>query len=176
MHLTPVLLEGDMVTMRLPRKYQTIIVPSSSFQLVLDPEDARNAILNLKAHLLPGGSLVMPFMMEWKQGEPFETHWQLSGEKIRPEDGATVKRWSWSRYDPETQLMHTEDRYEVIKDGVVIAQEHHKRLPATREYYQPQALELYGMAGFEDIRIYRGFTRQPVSDEDDIFTIIGKKR
>lgn len=172
--LKPALFESSMETMNLPRHYQTIIVPSSLFQLVLDPLQAQAAMLNFFAHLLPGGTLVMPFMLLWKKGDPLSS-WRLTGEKTRPEDGATINRWSRSRYDPETQLEHTEDRYEVIRDGVTIANEYHARSPATREYTQQQAQDLYEKPGFVDIRIYKGFTRLPASAEDEIFSISGKR-
>jgi SAM-dependent methyltransferase len=173
--LSPTLFEDNMQTMHLPRNYQTIIVPSSSFQLVLDPEDAREAITNLYNHLCAGGSLVMPFMRIWKRGDPLEVDWHLSGEKVRPTDGATIRRWSKNRFDAESQLEHTENRYEVLKDGVVIESEQHVQSPATREYTQAQALELYLKAGFVDITIYKGFTRLPASAEEEIFSIVGKK-
>jgi SAM-dependent methyltransferase len=175
MGLRPTLYEYGMESMELPRRYKTIIVPSSSFQLVMDPLQAQKAILNLFVHLLAGGSLVMPFMQLWKRGDPLESPWQLNGEKQRPDDGATLRRWSKDRYDPGTQLQHNEDRYEVIREGVIIASEYHVRSPATREYTQQQALDLYSNTGFVDIRLYKGFTRLPASAVDEIFSIIGKK-
>jgi hypothetical protein len=175
MGLKPRLYENSMVNMRLPRRFQTIIVPSSSFQLVLDPADAHKTILNLYEHLLAGGSLVMPFMQIWKRGEPLESDWELNGEQIQSGDGATIRRWSKSRYDPETQLENNEDRYEVIRDGVTIASEYHTRSPATRQYTQSQTLDLYAQAGFVDIIVYKGFARLPAVAEDPIVTIIGKK-
>ena len=175
MNLTPSLFESTMETMSLPRHYQTIVVPSSTFQLILDPLLAKEAMLRLFAHLLPGGTLAMPFMLVWKRGEPLESPWRLMGEKFRLEDGATIQRWSFSRYDPETQLEHTEDRYDVVKDGITISKEYHARSPATREYSQPQAQDLYIEAGFVDIFIYKGFTRLAASAEDEIFVITGKR-
>ena len=115
----------------------------------------------------------MPFMILWKEG--FDSSWRQTGEKVRPEDGAIVKRWSRNHYDPELQLEHTEDRYEVIKDGVIIANEHHVRSPATRQYTQEQAQDLYSKAGFVDIRIYKGFTHLPASAEDELFSVLGRK-
>ena len=176
MGMSPRLYENSMESMQLPRRYQTIIVPSSSFQLVLEPGNARRAIMNLFEHLLAGGNLVMPFMQVWNRSEPLESDWQLTGEKIRPADGATVRRWSKSRYDPTTQLEHNEDRYEVILHGVTIASESHVRSPATREYTQGQALELYRKAGFAEMSVYKGFTHLPAVTEDPIFTIVGKKQ
>jgi ubiquinone/menaquinone biosynthesis C-methylase UbiE len=169
--LKATLYEGNMETMRLPRHYRTILVPSSCFQLVLEPERAHRAIDNFYKHLLPGGTLVMPFMKLWFEG--YDSSWRLTGEKVRPSDGATIKRWSRNWYDPETQLESTEDRYEAIKDGVIIASEHHSRSPATREYTQRQALDLYIQGGFVDLRIYKGFTHEQASADDEIFVISG---
>ncbi|HSB66396.1 MAG TPA: class I SAM-dependent methyltransferase [Anaerolineales bacterium] len=162
---------GDMKSMRLPRQYKTILVPSSSFQLILKPEQARKAMSNFIMHLQPGGSLVMPFMKLWKEG--YDNTWRQTGEKIRPGDGAIVKRWSRNWFDPDTQLEHNEDRYEVIKDGITITSEHHLRSPATREYTQRQALDLFIQAGFVDLRVYKGFTREQASEDDEIFVISG---
>ncbi len=167
------LYESAMETMQLPRHYQTIIVPSSSFQLVLDKAIAQQAINNLYAHLVPRGTLVMPFMKVWNEG--YESAWRLTGEKIRESDGATLKRWSRNWFDPINQLEHNEDRYEVIKDGEMIASEQHLRSPATREYTQRQALDLYIKAGFVDLRIYKGFTREPATEGEEIVTICGVK-
>ncbi len=175
--LTPNLYQQAMESLDLPRRYRTILVPSSSFQLLLDPEQARQAMGRFHAHLMPGGVLAMPFMAIWKEGESIEqTEWKLTGEKVRPEDGATVRRWSRARYDVVNQLEHTEDRYEVSLNGEVLASEHHVRSPATRWYTREQAVSLYAEAGFTDIHLYRfERTLQPALESDDIVVIIGAR-
>jgi SAM-dependent methyltransferase len=175
MGLKVTLFEGDIATMQLLHLYQTIMVPSSSFQLILEPAQAHRAIVNLHQHLLSGGTLVMPFMLLRKTGDPLEHDWLLNAEVTRPGDGATIRRWSKSRFDPATQLEHNEDRYEVVKDGVVIASEYHQRSPATRQYSQRQALDLYIQAGFVDLRVYQGSTHEQAIASDEIFTISGVK-
>lgn len=117
----------------------------------------------------------MPFMRLWHEGDPLESDWELMSEKARPEDGAKVRKWSRWRYDPQAQLEHTEDRYEVMLDGVVQASEHHRRSPATRDYTPPQAVKLYRLAGFAEIRLLSGFTVDPARDEDRIFSVVGEK-
>jgi hypothetical protein len=165
-----------METLALPRKYQTIIVPSSSFQLVLDPEAAKEAMKRFYSHLLPGGWLVMPFMVLWSEstGEPLEEDWHKVRDAERA-DGLTVRRWVRSRYDPVEKLEHTEDRYELLRDGEVVYTENHKRSPATRWYSQEEAVALYQEAGFQDIKLYKDFTWEPATPDDWIFPIIGVK-
>lgn len=171
--LEPRLYEQYMEVLDLPRRYQTILIPSSSLQLVIEPEQGERAMERLCAHLKPGGALVAPIMALWKDGDPLESEWEMTAQ--RAEDGATIRRVARSRFDPETQCEDTEDLYQVIIDGVVLAEELHRRSPATRSYTQQQARELFERAGLVDIQLYHEFTLQPASPEDWIFTLVGRK-
>ena len=128
--LTPSLYLQEMQALDLPRRYQTIMVPSSSLQLVIDPAHAATAMQRMSAHLLPGGSLAAPFMTLWNPGEPLESTWEKTAQ--RPEDGATIRRVARSWFDPESGCESTEDLYQVIVGGKVTAEEIHQRSPATR--------------------------------------------
>lgn len=97
----------------------------------------------------------------------------MMAERQRPEDGALVRRWSRATLDTQNQLEHTEDRYEVLLDGKMIAEEHHRRSPATRWYTQSQALQLYRLAGFTNLQVLHAFTRQPAAEDEELFTILG---
>ena len=173
LNLSPTVYQQEMVELSLPRKYQTILVPSSSFQLLLDEKLLPVAMARFYEHLLPGGVLAMPFMTLWKQGEPLES--EFTREVVRPEDGATIRRWQYARFDPETDLEHTIDRYEVIRDGEVISSEEHHQSPGTRSYTQEQAIELYQKAGFTDVQVFHEFTFESVKPEDTVFSILGFK-
>jgi ubiquinone/menaquinone biosynthesis C-methylase UbiE len=171
LNLHPNVYQQEMDKMSLLRKYQTILVPSSSFQLLLDPSLPPRTMKRFYEHLLPGGVLAMPFMTLWKQGDPLES--EFTREAIRPEDGATVRRWQYSHFDPETDLEHAIDRYEILRDGQVIASEEHNQSPATRSYTQQQAIALYEEAGFENIQVFHEFTFEPVKAEDTTFCVLG---
>lgn len=138
----PNLYRQQMETLDLPRRYRTILVPSSSLQLVLEPEGARVAMARFYEHLLPGGVLTMPLMTLWQQGKPLETEWHLAREATRA-DGTTFRKFSHERFDPTTGLEHTEDRYEAVVNGEVVATENHRQFPATRSYTQDEALALF---------------------------------
>ena len=166
--LAPTLHQQRMEDIDLPRRYRTILVPSSSFQLVLDPDDARRALRRLADQLAPGGVVVLPFMLI-EEGEHEE-----SWERVR-EDGALVRRRLVSRYDPATQLEDTDDTYEVVVDGEVVAQERHVRSPATRAYTPEQALALLDDAGLTSDRMLEGFTQETYAG-GWIFTIVARRR
>jgi hypothetical protein len=72
-------------------------------------------------------------------------------------------------------LEHTEDRFEVLRDGVVIQSEDHARSPATRWYSQQQAIDLYRAAGFTDVHALHAFTREPAAADDNLFTVLGTR-
>ena len=72
----------------------------------------------------------MPFMILWDEPTSqriVQGAWRLNGEAVRPEDGSTIRRWTRSTFDLAEQLESTEDRYEVLRDGAVIATEMHAR-------------------------------------------------
>lgn len=168
--LEPALFQQRMEDLDLPRRYRTICVSSSSFQLVLDPEDARRTLRRFREHLLEGGALVMPFLVLGRPGWPLEEAW--TKEAVRPGDGVLVRRRAWARYDPQTQLEHTRDVYELVRDGEVIASETHERSPATRGYTLEQALELLAETAFDVRSVGGGFTDRAYDPEhDDLFTI-----
>jgi ubiquinone/menaquinone biosynthesis C-methylase UbiE len=181
--LHPTLYQQHMEALDLPRSYRTIIVPSSSFQLITDLRDAAEAMQRFWSHLEPKGTLVMPFMipLDWPAtGLIVAVDWELVAEQVRPEDGLLIRRWTRATYDIEHQLEHTEDRYEVIREGQIIETEHHSRSPATRWYTPAQAIKLYEDAGFTTIRILKGFTHELASPSDSIakdtvFTVLGQR-
>lgn len=174
--LQPALYEQTMEMLDLPRTYRAILVPSSSFQLVIEPAAAAEALRRFFQHLAPGGALVMSFMTydTGDNQDPIVTgEWQQ--EVTRPKDGAIVRRWSRSTIDRVNQLEHTEDRYDVIVGGKVVASESLARSPATRIYTQDQAVKLVESAGFTNVHVYSGFTRQPAVEQDPVFTLLGAK-
>jgi ubiquinone/menaquinone biosynthesis C-methylase UbiE len=176
--LRPELFQQPMEELQLPRTYRTIMVPSSSFQLVTNRAAAAEAMGRFFRHLEPGGGLVMPFMLIWQRRTDSASpasDWEIHEEATRPNDGATVRRWSRSTFDVVNQLEHTEDRYEVIRNGEIVDTEHQARSAATRWYTQQQAIELYTAAGFSEVRLVRGFTDVPATAADTVFSVFGRR-
>src|SRR5947209_19023609 len=61
--LHPRLFKQAMETLDLPRTYRTIMVPSSSFQLLTNVQDARASMYHFYRHLAPVDILLIPFML-----------------------------------------------------------------------------------------------------------------
>jgi hypothetical protein len=171
--LQPTLHEQYVEAQALPRLYRTILVPSSSLQLIIDPDQAKLVVQRLREHLAPSGALVAPFMSIHNPVDPLES--QLEKQVTRPEDGAVIRRVAWSRYDPASECEETRDLYQVLVDGMVVAEEQHMRSPATRNYTQQQALALYAAGGLQNVRMFKEFTLEPAQTEDWIVTLVGEK-
>jgi ubiquinone/menaquinone biosynthesis C-methylase UbiE len=172
------LFEQPMQSLDLPRRYRTIIVPSSSFQLLVEPAEASEAMDCFFYHLKPGGTLAMPFMILFtgqETSDVVEEDWRCAAEKVRPGDGALIRLWSRSVLDLTQRLEHTQDRFEVIRDGQVLVSEEHVRSPATRWYSQQEARQLYLTAGFTDVRLLGGFSFRPAAGSDTLFCVLGTK-
>jgi SAM-dependent methyltransferase len=167
--LSPNIRLQPMEELDLPRRYQMILVPSSSFQLLLEPADAREAIRRFHDHLEPGGTLVMPFIvMEQARDERWSAEATL-------EDGSTVRRTAHDVFDPATGLESTDDVYEVLRDDVVIRSERHLRDPATRAWSEDEVAALYEEAGFADLEWCANFTREPHESTDEVFTVVARR-
>ena len=170
--LNPTIYEQAIEFLDVPHKYRTIFIPSSSFQLVTALSDAEAALERCYRHLKNGGKLVMS-IMDVSQDSTKE--WRLVAEQQRPQDGLSVRRWLKSTFDAETQLEDTEDRYELVKDGEVVATELYTRSPATRGYALDQITEMLEKAGFRDVRAVSGFSEEVASPEDSVFCIFGRR-
>ena len=171
--LAPQLYEQALETLALPRTYRTIIIPSSTLQLIVEPALVEEALRRVGRHLAPGGAVLASFMALRQPGDPLEIAWEQAA--VRPEDGATIRRLGRSRYDPLLELEHTEDQYQVIIDGQVVATELHRRSPATRAYTQAQARGLFERAGLVEVALYSGFSSEPVKPADTLFTVVGRR-
>ena len=174
------LFQQEMDRLVLSRRYATIFVPSSTFQLLTDTSAAAQAMARFHDHLQPRGLLVMPFMSKLWRGRRTPpqmewSDWYKLGEAQRAEDGATIRRWTRTRYDHDAQLEHEENRYEVLQDGVVTQTEHLGRSPCVRWYSQAQATDLYEKAGFTVAAMTSGFTLDPAAPEDTTFCIFATR-
>jgi hypothetical protein len=115
-------------------------------------------------------------LLDPAQGDAFDTtyKWTLVQEAVRPEDGATVRRWAKSTYDVAKQLQHTHDRYEVARGVEVIDVEYQTRSDATCWYTRQQATDLFRLAGFDHVHAVTAFTNDPAT-AGTIFSVFGTR-
>lgn len=168
--LAPTLYEQHLEALSLPRRYHTILIPSSTLQLVIELASVEEALRRVRKHLLPGGAVAASIMTLWQPGDPLHTEWEKTA--VRAEDWTRFRRVSRSWYDPVGECEDTEDLYQVIVEGEVVAEEVHRRSPATRSYTQAQARGLFQRAGFQPVTLHHGFTTEPARDDDTLFCVV----
>jgi ubiquinone/menaquinone biosynthesis C-methylase UbiE len=159
---------GRMESLRMPRHYRTIMVPSSSFQLVVEPDEAAEAMRRFYVHLEPGGVLAMPFLV---MDKAYEERWSKEATLA---DGSLVRRTAVATFDPADGIEATDDLYEVFRDGALVRSERFVRSRATRAYTPNEARLAYERAGFRDLERGADFTFQDRPAES-VFTIIGHR-
>lgn len=106
---------------------------------------------------------------------PIETEWEIDSEAVRPSDGALVRKWFRCSFDAENSIQHTEDRYEIIKDGEIIHSETYISSPYVTWYKCSKAMEYLGQAGFSNVHAHSDFKLEPATDEDTSHIVLGKR-
>jgi len=165
--------EAAMETMALGRRYRVILVPSSSFQLLIDPGDAARAMRRFHDHLEPQGTLVMPWIdlaRDYPDGA-IDTR----TEEATLRDGSVVRLTYRGWFDPATGLEHTDELHERLIDGKVIEQERTVRSPATRAYDRATIAGLHEDAGLGELQWLSGFTRDPARPGDRVVTTLAHR-
>ncbi len=166
--LMPTVHLQSMVDLDLPRRYRTIIVPSSSFQLVLDRDEAGKALRTFHRHLETGGTLAMPIIV---LDMPADEVWT---REAALEDGTTVRRTSRATFDPSRRFESTDDLYELFRDGELTRSERHVREHATLSWTPDELRDALVQNGFGDLEFLSGFTRRPRQAGDEVFTVLAR--
>ncbi len=165
--------EAAMESMDLARRYRLVMVPSSSFQLLVDPRAAEEAMRRFHAHMEPGGALAMSWI-DLAHDHPDGAE-DVSEDEATLPDGSVVRRRYRAWYDPDTGLESTDDRYQLLRDGRVVAEEHKVRDPAVRGYSRAAIEALHLATGFEAPTLCSGFTREPARGDERIVTSVARR-
>ena len=100
---------------------------------------------------------------------------KLKFEKRRSEDGAIVRAWERTWHEPEHQLWHEEERFEVELNGQIINSEPLRRSPSGRWYSQDQAIQLMTDIGFAEVQMFSGFSDTPARADDRLVCAVALK-
>ena len=164
--------QAAMEAMDLGRRYRVVLVPSSSFQLLVEPAAAAAAMERFHDHLEPGGTLVMPWIdlaQDYPGGASVDDM-----REVALADGSLIRVSSSGWFDPATGLEHTAERYERLIDGEVVEQERIVRSPATRQYDRDAIRSLHEATGFRDLAFLSGFTRSAALVDDRVVTTLAR--
>jgi SAM-dependent methyltransferase len=157
--------QADMRDFSLEECFGLVIIPARSFQHLLTPEDQVRALSNILDHLLPGGRLILNLFVPHLQ--MIAEHSTTTREMLKfdheytdPDTGQKVPVWESRRYDPHTQRIDQQYRYEHLDaEGSVIATRYRR---FSLCYIWPREMEhLLVRCGYVIEALYGWFDRSP---------------
>ena len=164
--LTPLLHHQRMQALALEGGYRTLFVAAGSFQLLTERADAVVALQRFRAHLEPGGELLVTLSVPW-QDFVAERQWRLRRSGVRSADGATVLIHQATSADRVEQLQHLWLRYEVFKGDALVQSQ--LRVHRLRWYHKHEFVMMLESVGFGDITMQCGYgERETVDPEADM--------
>ena len=158
------LIEGDMRSFSLGRRFDLAIIPFRSFLHLMTPADQRRALGRIRDHLADGGRFVFNIfdprldMIASHIGQP-DAALEMESEFTHPETGRQVVEWVRRRYDAATQTIEEERVLEELEAGQVVSR---TSAPITlRWVYRYEMEHLLELSGFAVEALYGGFDRGP---------------
>jgi SAM-dependent methyltransferase len=153
--LTPALTQQTLQNLRCERAPSLLFIPSGSFGLLLDDELVTAALRQVHQVLAPGGRFLVE--AELTQPGPPQTSGTWGGRWVERPDGARLILSWLSQYSGAANVATSVHRYELVKDGRLLAQEYEDFRVRT---YEPA--EFHGLlqrAGFERIEAFQPYER-----------------
>lgn len=159
------LVQGDMRVFSLERRFQLIAIPYRAFLHLLTVQDQREALGRVRAHLLPGGRLVLNIFDP--SLEIIVAHQGPLGETLKrqeafddPATGRRVLLWDTRHFDLERQRLEQLYLFEALDpSGRVVERSY---TPLTLRYiFRFEMAHLLELCGFRVEALYGDFSRGP---------------
>lgn len=151
--------------LELPRRYELVLITAGSFSLITDLAEVRQSLKRIHAVMKPGAK----FVFETNHHKPAgSSSWGWGGRWVQRSDGAKIISSWLGQYDADQSISHDIHRYELIKDGQLLATELED---LDRRYYDPSELQgLLGEAGFDQFKTFKvhGIAAPTDSDKEII--------
>ena len=172
--------QGDMTDLDAGRKYSLAIIARSGFMHLPTPEIQRAALLNIRNQLCDGGILTLNtfdplplFQAEQMKNSGDDYIRRL--EYINA-DGRKERIYTAISYDPVSQIMHGNWKFETLdEDGNVVSE---RIRPLTmRQTYRQEMKWLTELCGFELVDLYTGykFRKADSITPSDLVWVLRKK-
>jgi SAM-dependent methyltransferase len=178
--LKPTLYHQSMHTMDLPRKYRTIFVPCGTFVLLIDRDEAWEALRRMRDHLEPGGTLLLTTFWPFGKGEPLSEKplgamgdWGKLWDDTLDDGSVIAQHIKIEQIDRVEQLLLAKRRYQLIREGQIVGEE----IFASNErwYYKHEMELMLRLLGMTDIRITGDWTGEPFRDGHDTMVIEARR-
>jgi ubiquinone/menaquinone biosynthesis C-methylase UbiE len=159
------LVEGDMRTFSLERKFRLVTIPYRAFLHVLTPEDQRATLERIRRRLTDDGRLILNifdlrFHTVAEHATTIGAALKKQNEFTDTDTGHRIVVWETRKYDPESQVI-SEDRIfeEIGENGKVLSRVYS---PLTLCWiYRREMQYLLELSGFKVEALYGDFNRGP---------------
>lgn len=157
--LTPILYDQSLETLKLPEKYDAIIIAIGSFQLIHPRNKALLTLAKLKEHLKPQGKLYIETFIPWEaMYENAEHEVRESNAKISSDEIIYLR--SENNANKQEQYYLEKNEYKKIKNDTIITTENEEMQVCW--YFRYEMQYLLENSGFSNVIIYNvDFTQNP---------------
>lgn len=166
---------GDVRHTALGRSYGLAVCAFNSFLCLLSVDDAVTFLRNAREHLVPGGLLgieVSAFSPEELSDPPGGPVLRHDFTRERP-DGGRLERFSVSRYDPASQLLHMRLFYELYGSSGALENKRAHDLDI-RVVGRGELDLMLRISGFEVEAAYGGFEGEPFDAGSDHLIVLAR--
>ena len=168
--LSPNLYQQYLHEMALPESYRLVLIPSGSFGLITDLDEALESLRRIYRHTGPAGRLILEAD---QMSAVNETDPEPGESRITRPDGAQIRMISSGRLNPEEGLYHGVNRYQLWLQDRMIEQELEQ---FDLRYYRPaQLASLLEKAGFTIQTIQAAFDQQRPVSEAESFVLVAER-
>ena len=171
------LYQQSMHELALPRLYKTIFIPCGTFCLLIERDDALQALRRIYAHLEPGGELVFNLFWEigkggWFWHEP-NGKWRYMFHHTLPNGDQVFQYMMTGKVDRAEQRFFGRRRYRLVSNGRVTREEifsAHERV-----YGKHEIQMMLELTGFREVSVKGDWTDKPFTEGHDVMVIHGRK-
>jgi len=170
--VTPTLYQQLMQDVDLPTRYRTVFIPTCSFQILADRDEAFEALRRFHGHLEPGGELLVTLAVPWRDFG-VERQWRLRRSGVRPSDGATILIHEATESDRVEQVQQIWMRHEVFKDGFLAQTQ--LRTHRLRWYHRHEFAMMLASVGFRAVTMKSGYIASGSKNPEAEWIFIAKR-
>ena len=169
--LAPQLTQQALQALTCERAPELIFIPSGSFGLLLDDASVDAALARVQQVLAPGGT----FLVEAERlvHSPPDLSGVWGGRWVERPDGAKLVLSWLSQFSGSANVTNSLHRYELVKDGQVLAVEYDDF--RVRSYEFEEFRSRLERAGFVDIEGLKPYARAPADEGDEAIVFVARK-
>lgn len=154
---------ANMTEFQSDKKYSCAIIARSGFMHLLTPELQRAALLNIRKNLSDGGMLTINTfdphpIFQAQQMNTKDTDYSFRLEYTNKQ-GRKEKIYNAISYDPYTQIMSGNWKFETLDDNGVVIEERIRPVKM-RQTYRQEMKYLLEITGYEIVNIYGGYNKE----------------